>query len=119
MKNYAYPHQEKLKQKKEISELFERGKWKTSGNIRIVSFRKEENKGPKVGVSVSKRYFKKAVDRNRIKRLLRECYRLNREAFAAAFGDNSVAMIFWVSSEKPHHYNEVLKDFLNLCKPKK
>lgn len=31
-----------------------------------------------MGVSVSKKYFKKAVDRNYFKRVLRECYRLNQ-----------------------------------------
>lgn len=119
MKTSGYSKDEKLKQKKEISELFERGKWKNSGKVRIISMKSEVNSNPKIGVSVSKRYFKKAVDRNRIKRLLRESYRLNKDIFKVAFGENSVSMLFWVSAEKPHHYSEVEQQFLNLCKPKK
>lgn len=34
--------------------------------------------GVKTGVTVSSRLFKKSVDRNRIKRILRECYRLQK-----------------------------------------
>jgi ribonuclease P protein component len=34
----------------------------------------------RVAVSVGNRFFKKAVDRNRIKRLLRECWRLQKPA---------------------------------------
>lgn len=115
MKTYGYPKHEKLKQNKDISLLFEKGKWKTCGNLRIIFLAQSEIPSPKIGVSVSKRYFKKAVDRNRIKRLLREAYRLNKSAFSENFG-NVLAMIFWVSPQKPQHFNEVEQQFLKLCK---
>jgi len=124
--NQKYPKREKLKQKKEISLLFEKGKWKTCGKIRMIVLKEEVSvshglpvENSKIGVSVSKRYFKKAVDRNRIKRLLRESYRQNKAVFNEKFGENILAMLFWNSSEKPQHYKDVEEEFLNLCKPKK
>ncbi len=71
---------EKLKSKKEIELLFSEGKSISKYPIRLV-YRKttfEEKSAIKAGVSVSKRNFKNAVDRNRIKRLLRESYRKNK-----------------------------------------
>ena len=110
MKNFGYPKNEKLKQKKEISLLFEKGKWKTRGKIRMIVLKIDDSnsensiENSKIGVSVSKRFFKKATDRNRIKRLLRESYRLNKDIFNEKFGENSLVMLFWNSPEKPHHY---------------
>lgn len=125
-KEFGYPKEEKLKQKKEITLLFEKGKWKTCGNIRVISYKISSSlnpqnsvDNPKIGFSVSKRNFKKAVDRNRIKRLLREAYRLNKRAFTERFGSNSITMIFWISKDLPKHYSEVENDFLNLCESKK
>ena len=129
MKTQGYPRNEKLKQKKETTLLFEKGKWKSSGRLRLIITKQEgtdsENTdipgtvNGKIGVSVSKRYFKKAVDRNRIKRLLREAYRLNKEVFREKFGNDFLAMVFWNSAEKPHHYLDVKQEFLRLCQNKK
>lgn len=119
MKEFGYSKEEKLKHKKEISFLFEKGKWKTYGNIRVLSVKDESLLNQKVGVSVSKRNFKKAVERNRIKRLLREAYRLNKNPFTEKFGTRSLSMIFWISKNLPKHYQEVEKDFLTLCESKK
>lgn len=123
--NQKYPTREKLKQKKEIDFLFAKGKWQTSGNLRIISL--DLNKKPaeefsvfnqKVGVSVSKKYFKKAVDRNRIKRLLRVIYRLNKDLFTETYGGNSLSMIFWVSATHPIDYQTLEQNFIALCNAK-
>ncbi len=121
-----YPKKEKLKQKREIDLLFEKGKWLSQGNLRIISLDLEKKpqedfslSNQKFGVSVSKKYFKKAVDRNRIKRLLREVYRLNKEVYLQHFGTQTLAMFFWVSKEKPTDFKTLEQNFLTLCKSKK
>ncbi len=76
----TFNKREKLKSSKEIELLFSEGKSISKYPIRLVYKKSlfESDVAIKVGVSVSKRNFKKAVDRNRIKRLLRESYRKNK-----------------------------------------
>lgn len=122
MQDCKYPNNEKLKSKNEISLLFEKGKWRKQGNLRIIVLKDKSGLSivsNKVGVSVSKRYFKKAVYRNRIKRLLRESYRLNKDLYKEAFGENSLSMLFWVSQELPEKFQDVEKEFINLCNSQK
>lgn len=122
MQNFKYPTEEKLKKKNEITLLFEKGKWKNCENLRIIILKNHpdlQNENVKFGVSVSKRYFKKAVHRNRVKRLLRECYRLNKDLFKTYFGENTIAMLFWVSPELPQKFQDVEAQFINLCQSQK
>lgn len=122
MQNFKYPKAEKLKKKDEITLLFEKGKWKNSGNLRIIILKNHPDlltENVKLGVSVSKRYFKKAVYRNRIKRLLRECYRLNKDLFKESFGEKTAAMLFWVSPELPQKFQDVEAQFIKLCQSQK
>ena len=126
MTDFRFPRAEKLKHKREIDLLFAKGKWLSCGNLRIISINLEKKpqedfavSNQKFGVSVSKRYFKKAVDRNKIKRLLREAYRLNKETFTEVFGSQTIVMIFWVSKEKPADYQSLEENFITLCKSKK
>lgn len=117
MDNFCFPKEEKLKGKKLIDSLFKNGEWFSCGTIRIISY-KNDDKIFKLGVSVSKKFFKKAVERNRLKRLLRESYRLNKTLFKDSFGEHSVSMIFWVTSKLPQNFNEVERAFIKLCDTK-
>ncbi len=75
-----YPRQEKLKSKATIDLLFTKGKSVAKYPLRLVfvEISDGETIQNKTGVSVSKKYFKKAVDRNYYKRVLRETYRHNK-----------------------------------------
>jgi ribonuclease P protein component len=60
----------------------------------------------KVGVSVSKKYFKKAVDRNYFKRVLRETYRLNQHLLKNHLNEPYALMLFYQSKDRLN-YEEI------------
>jgi ribonuclease P protein component len=77
--------QERIKSKKLIDTLFNGGNSRslTAFPLRIVYMirarESDDNFQAQIMVSVSKRHFKRAVKRNRIKRQIRETYRQNKE----------------------------------------
>ncbi len=81
---YTLGKTERLKSRKQIEHLFKEGKTFSVSPLRIyysfdTGLKKEDSTSAlQFGVGVSTRNFKKAVDRNRIKRLLREAYRLQK-----------------------------------------
>lgn len=120
MADYTYPKERKLKRKSEIDLLFQKGKWRSHQNLRLIFLSTAENTGFRIGVSVSKRNFKRAVDRNRIKRLLREVYRLNHASFEQVFGPNVLVMIFYQGKELPKNFanlQQEWQEFLGKLKP--
>ena len=72
---------ERLKSKKLIEELFSSGKWLSEDPVRVVyKVTRLNADGPlQAGVSVPKSVMKRAVDRNRFKRMMREAYRKNKK----------------------------------------
>lgn len=75
----SFARKEKLKSKKLFTLLFEEGKSISSYPLKLIYVPVQHLEvSIKAGVTVSKRSFKRAVHRNRIKRLLREAYRHNK-----------------------------------------
>lgn len=101
-KKYNYPKKEKLKSKIAIDELFTTGKTVSKYPLRMVyvQIANDDNLPLKVGVSVSKRHFKKAVDRNYFKRLLREAYRLNKHMLLDHVDQPYAMMLFYQSKDR-------------------
>ncbi|MEX6626714.1 ribonuclease P protein component [Tenacibaculum salmonis] len=94
--------QERLKSKKLIGKLYEEGKSIKVFPLRMVYIQTEHtSKFPvQVGVSVPKRNFKSAVDRNRIKRLLRETYRKEKYTVYDAVNKPHVFMISYIARDE-------------------
>lgn len=100
---FSYNKKEKLKSKKLIDQLFNEGQSVSAFPLRLVYLPTvfDENMVAKTGVSVSKRNFKNAVDRNRIKRLLRESYRLNKTSYFNNITTQYAFMILYIGKDKP------------------
>lgn len=109
MASYKLSKQERLKSKKLIDELFVSGKSTFVHPIKLMYLELSDLDTPlKMSVSVPKRYFKSAVDRNLIKRRIREAYRLNNLALKQKLVDQKrhlVLMLIFVGKEKESYLN--------------
>ncbi|GAK95888.1 ribonuclease P protein component [Nonlabens tegetincola] len=112
MIRFTFSKNQKLKSRKLIEQLFKDGKSIKSGPLRLVYLPVE--KETQIGVSVSKRYFKKAVDRNRLKRLLREAYRLSQHDFP--FDKQPIAGMFIYHSNRMPEYTFLENQMKKLIK---
>lgn len=95
----SFPRKEKLKSQKIIDQLFSDGQTITAFPLRLIFLK--INGDNQVGVSVSKRNFKKAVDRNYIRRLMRESYRLNKTLLTDNNVNGYAFMILYISKDLP------------------
>ncbi|KAF2509045.1 ribonuclease P protein component [Flavobacterium foetidum] len=99
--NFTYPKNERLKSRTAIGLLFSEGKSVSKYPLRLVYRQAKDNsEGTKIGVSVSKKYFKKAVDRNYFKRVLRETYRLNKHLLLDNLDQSYSIMLFYQSKDR-------------------
>jgi ribonuclease P protein component len=103
---FSYNKFEKLKSRKQIELLFAKGKSIASFPVKVFYLPVEHTPvhPVQVGVGVSARNFKKAVDRNTIKRRMREAYRLHKlplHEHLVAQQKSVVVFILWIDKQMP------------------
>ena len=100
----------RLKGKLRIAHLFEKGKVYHSQNILLKILENNPDDALYAAVSVSKRNFVRAVDRNRIKRLMREAWRLEKPALENRLiaDEKQRAIVFIFTGKEMPTYEAIL-----------
>ena len=88
---HTLPKEERLCGKTTVAALISDGKWGTTAHLRYCWAAGRDNGRNRLMVSVPKKFFKRAVRRNLLKRRLREAYRLQKELLAATGVDLMLA----------------------------
>jgi ribonuclease P protein component len=104
VKQNGLPRAEKLKSRKLIDGLFAQ-----RSSLQVPPFRVKfrfipagaSRPGLQMGVTVGKTHFKKAVDRNRVKRLVREAWRLQKAPLAAQItAAQHTGLVFFIYTDR-------------------
>ena len=112
----TFSRDERLRSRKLIEKIIESGK-----SIHVTPFRfswtitELDTAFPvQIAISVPKRIFKRAVDRNRIRRLVWEVYRKNKSGLYALLKSQNIqcALLVVFNGRKVPEYGEVEKKFL-------
>ncbi|RNI37861.1 ribonuclease P protein component [Hanamia caeni] len=104
----TFKRKEKLKSRKTIQKLFNEGKSFSNFPIKAIYLPVEKQDfALKAGFAVSSKNFKKAVERNRVKRLMRESYRVQKNYLSEQListGQQLVVFFIYTSKELPDYH---------------
>jgi ribonuclease P protein component len=107
----SFDRTERLKSRKIIAALFKTGRSFVAYPLRVVWTVTHAGEAGRatVSISVSKRIFKTAVQRNRIKRQIREAYRLHKAEFYAPLETRHkhVSLMITYIAKEPLPYVEI------------
>jgi len=94
---YSFKKQEHLKSRKLIESLFSKGSYISEYPVKLIWIKENlscNNVPLQAAFSVSKKKYKKAVDRNKLKRLMREAFRLNKLNITTWLIENNIQISF-------------------------
>jgi ribonuclease P protein component len=119
LKSFSLNRNERVKKKKDFNKVYNSGKIIFSSDLLLKLHyyvnKNEEYNGVKIAASLSKKTGK-AVWRNRVKRLIKESYRLNKKRLVEKASENNVELLLIFSpnrlSEKKNK-KLYLKDIMN------
>ena len=103
----TFTQSERLCGKLAISNLMDKGRWGVTSYVKYCYLPSSGEKN-RILVSVPKRYFKRAVKRNLLKRRIREAYRNNK----SQLGDGIYDIMFIYSSSCIVSYSQVEEDIV-------
>lgn len=112
-KQFTLGKNERLKSRKSIEQLFNDGH-RFSHTPFKAFYIQNDKPGLQFGVGVSSRNFKKAVDRNRVKRLTKEAYRLQKSGLQQQLKEKKTGLdlfIIYTGKELPE-YKVVYKSMM-------
>jgi ribonuclease P protein component len=120
LNRFTFPKKEKLKSKVLFESLFMDGKSVSQFPLKLIYLNTHFDDGSKikVGVVAPKKKFKSAVDRNRIKRLLREAYRHNKSLIFNNIEGNFAFLFLYLGGKMPGYTDiestmqRLMEDFL-------
>lgn len=120
MAGYRFPKEERVCAKRDIELLFEKSKAVRSGvlNIRYTLRDRAEDPEVKVLIIVPKKRVRKAIQRNRVKRQLREIYRLNKIDWSSLGlpSGNTLLLAIHYFGQPESAYSELEKQYLHVQK---
>ena len=115
---YFFGKESKLKSRNVIQQLFSEGKHVLVYPLKAVYIFGNEKHHLQAGVSASKRNFKKAVDRNRIKRLIRETYRVQKPKLENHLIQNkqTLSVFFMYIGKETPEYDQLMESTEKIIK---
>ena len=119
-KKYSFSKNERIKSNKEISRIFNCGIFLFSEHISLC-YTGSSDINPtynKIAVSIPKKYFKSAVKRNKLKRQIKEVYRLNKNITntVSELSSEYYNMVFVFKSKKLIPFQAVKEQVTSLLK---